>query len=604
MLLLYFKLVPGAVMVKLINNIAGSFIPTLNIIFTASFLDAAVAAVGDRSRLSGVFFPLGAIIAVLLYNYYVEIIISLINTYAGNKIKIKTAPAISGMKAGIKFKYHENQDSVDIMNRALGNFEANLQGFFDQVFGVWNITAQLAGFIVILGTQLWWAPVVFTATCVPSFIISYRFGKKKYDAEKETTKNDRKAAYLTATLTGRDTIEERYVYGYTDKLNEMYKDKYEYARLARKKVERKRQINTKGAGMLVFISGIIVIAILIPSAIFPEANGQIKLSVGMFTALLNAVFGLSQQMQWSISAYISDFKYKLEYLLDLNKVIEFEKEDDAVCAPCVNVPELKTIEFKNVSFAYPGTDKCILNNFSVKMVSGKHYAIVGVNGAGKTTLTKLITGLYKEYTGEISVNGKNLREYTEAELKALTAVVYQDFCRYPMDFYHNIAIGNVNDMQNRGKTENAAELIGLAEVAGKLPKKYETPVTKIKEGGVDLSGGEWQRIALARLIVNPAPLKILDEPTAALDPVSESRVYNHFNEIVSYNKKSKSNTITVFISHRLGSTRLADEIIVLSEGRAAEAGTFDELISENGLFAEMFSSQAQWYSEKEESSLA
>ena len=595
----YFKLVPGAVIIKIINNLIGSVIPTFNIIITAKFLDAAVAAVADRSKISEVVFPLGAIIAVQLFYYYIGLLIGLINTRASNKMRKIVAPAIAEKKAAVKFRYYENQESVDIMNRAMGGFEGNLQGFFDQIFNAWGIIAQVAGFVVILGMQLWWASIIFAVTCVPSFVISYKFGKKQYDVNKEMTKIDRKVGYISGILTGRDTIEERYMYGYTKKMNEEYKDKYEYARIARTNIDRKAWVSRKATGMLVFVSGVIVIAILIPSAIFPV--GEPKLSIGMFTALVNAIFGISMQMQWTLSWYISDFKYKLEYLKDLNKFLEFEEDADAACLPAQNTPDLKTIEFKDVSFKYPGTEPYILKKFNAKLESGRHYAIVGINGAGKTTLTKLITGLYGEYEGEILINGKDLKAYTQAEIKALSAVVYQDFCRYPLDFYNNIAIGMANDMKNREKVENAVNILGLAEAVDKLPKKYETPITKIKEDGVDISGGEWQKVALARLIVNPAPLKILDEPTAALDPISESQVYEQFGGIVSQNKNS-DNHITIFISHRLGSTKLADEIIVVSEGIAAEVGTFDELMEKNGIYAEMFASQAEWYKENNEES--
>ena len=597
-LIAYFKLVPAAVTVKIIKNIFVSILPTVNIIMVAKFLDSAVAAVNKTGEVSAIFFPLAVIIAIMLVNYYIEIFIGMLNTRAGNKIRKTVQPAIAEKKAAVKFRYYENQESVDIINRAMGNFEGNLQGFFDQIFGVWNLAAQIIGFVIILGMQLWWASIVFIITCVPSFIISYKFGKKKYDVDKEMTKIDRKVWYILGILTGRDTIEERYMYGYTKKMNEEYRDKYEFARIKRKNIEREGFISRKASGMLAFISGVIVIAILIPSAIRPDG-----LSIGIFTALVNAIFGISMQMQWSISWFISDFKYKLEYLKDLNKFLEFEEDENAACLPDTNIPELKSIEFKDISFKYPGTEPYILKNFSAKLESGRHYAIVGINGAGKTTLTKLITGLYSEYEGEILINGKNLKEYTQAEIKALSAVVYQDFCHYPLDFYNNIAIGNANDMQNRNKIENAVKIIGLSEAVDKLPKKYETPVTKIKEDGVDLSGGEWQRVALARLIVNPAPLKILDEPTAALDPISESKVYEQFGEIVSQNQKNKSTGITIFISHRLGSTKLADEIIVISEGIAAESGTFGELMAKGGIYAEMFESQSEWYKDenKEES---
>ena len=594
MLLLYFKLVPGTVIVKIINNIIGSVIPTFNIIITAMFLDSALAAAGDKSKLYGIVFPLCAIITVILLNYYTGIIIGLINTRAGNKIRKIVTPAVAEKKAALKFKYYENQESVDVLNRAMGGFEGNLQGFFDQVFGLWGLIAQVIGFIVILGMQLWWASIVFAAASVPSFIISYKFGKKRYDVEKEMTKVDRKVGYIFGMLTGRETIEERYMYGYTKKMNEEYKEKFDYARIERKKVERKGWITRKASGIITFASGIIVALILIPSAVFPDANGEISLSIGMFTALVNAVLGISQQMQWGISWQISEFKYKFEYLKDLNKFLEFEEDENAACLPCPDNFELQSIEFKNLSFKYPGTEPYILKNFNAKLKSGRHYAIVGLNGAGKTTLTKLLTGLYSEYEGEIIINGKELRGYKESEKKAFSAVIYQDFCRYPLDFYNNIAIGRANDMQNREKIENAVSIIGLLETVEKLPKKYETPITKIKEDGVDLSGGEWQKVALARLIVNPAPIKILDEPTAALDPVAESKIYEQFGEIIS---QKKQNQITIFISHRLGSTKLADEIIVISEGYAAETGTFEELMAKGGIYANMFESQAEWYKE-------
>lgn len=307
------------------------------------------------------------------------------------------------------------------------------------------------------------------------------------------------------------------------------------------------------------------------------ANGNVKLTIGMFTSLVTAIVGLSQQLQWSISTYISDFKYKIEYLKDLNKFLEFEEDKNATCLPDMNILELKTIEFKNVSFKYPSTESYVLKNFSAKFQAGNHYSIVGVNGAGKTTITKLLTRLYDEYEGEIFINDKELKEYTQAEIKALSAVLYQDFCRYPLDLYNNIAIGNVNEMKNFEKVETAVNIIGLSKTVEKLPQKYKTPITKVKKDGVDLSGGEWQRIALARLIINPAPIKILDEPTAALDPISESRVYKQFKEVVSQNQRNELNGITIFISHRLGSSKLADEIIVVAEGKAIEIGTFVDI---------------------------
>lgn len=592
MVLLYCKIVPFAAIIKIVGNLIDAAVPTLNILVTAMFLDSAVAAVGDRSRLSEVVFPLAAIIALLIFNYYKGTVMGLVSTRAANKIKKTVDPAIMERKASIKFRYYENQGSVDIMNRAMEGFLDNLQGFFDQIFSTFIILSEIVGFVVILGMQLWWASVIFAVTSIPPFVISYIYGKKRYDVDKDMTKIDRKVWYLSGILTGRESLEERYMYGYTDRLDAEYGKNYEVARIARKKVSKSWWTHTTVAGMLTFISGIVVIIPLIPSAIIPDASGEIRLSVGMFVSLVNAVLGLSRQIQDAVSDHIYKYSYQFEYLKELNLFLSFEQEEDAVCLPNVEPLELKSVEFKNVSFRYPDCESYILKNFSVRLEAGRHYAIVGVNGAGKTTIAKLLTGLYDNYEGEILINNRELREFALSEKKALSAAVYQDFCRYPLDFYHNIAIGNLNDMDNRPKVEDAVRIIGLSDVVDNLSDKYETAISKIDENGVDLSGGEWQKIALARLLVNPAPLKILDEPTAALDPISESRLYEQFGKMM---QRSERNSIIIFISHRLGSTKLADEIIVLSDGSAVEKGAFEELITKGGQYAEMFETQAEWY---------
>ena len=252
------------------------------------------------------------------------------------------------------------------------------------------------------------------------------------------------------------------------------------------------------------------------------------------------------------------------------------------------------VEFDHVRFAYPSNlDKVIIKDFSAHINPGQKVAIVGPTGAGKTTLVKLLTGLYDDYEGEILIDGKELREYSLGELKALSAVVYQDFCRYPLSLYGNIAIGNIRDMGDGQKVREAVERIGLSQAVDALPRKMETPVTKAEEGGVDLSGGEWQKVALARLLVSPAVIKILDEPTAALDPVAEGRVYEEFAKTAGQARDQGG--VVIFISHRLASTKLADEIVVVADGAVAEKGDFATLMQKRGIYYEMFESQRKWY---------
>jgi ATP-binding cassette subfamily B protein len=195
--------------------------------------------------------------------------------------------------------------------------------------------------------------------------------------------------------------------------------------------------------------------------------------------------------------------------------------------------------------------------------------------------------LYDNYTGDILIDKKNLRDFTQAELKAMFSIVYQDFAKYQIRLLDSIGIGNINGASEQD-INSIIETLGLTDMVSKLTEGVQTPLGKIKESSVDLSGGEWQRIAIARSLISGAPIHILDEPTAALDPVAESEVYELFAKI----SKGKS---TVFITHRLGAARLADEIFVIADGNVAEQGTHDELISKNGIYAEMFEAQRGWY---------
>ena len=308
---------------------------------------------------------------------------------------------------------------------------------------------------------------------------------------------------------------------------------------------------------------------------------------GLILWQFTATFGLAQMLSWELTYIVGELADNREYLRDLTLFANLSETSGAADMPAIRVIEPQCIEFCNVSFQYPETDLMILKNFSLKIYEKKHYAFVGVNGAGKTTITKLLTGLYDNYTGNILIDGKNLREFTQAELKAMFSIVYQDFAKYQIRLSDSIGIGNINSATEQNVI-NTIETLALTEAVSKLSEGIQAPLGKIKENGVDLSGGEWQRIAIARSLISKAPIHILDEPTAALDPVAESEVYELFGKI----SKGKS---TIFITHRLGAARLADEIFVISDGSVAEQGTHNELMNKNDVYAEMFEAQRGWY---------
>ena len=295
---------------------------------------------------------------------------------------------------------------------------------------------------------------------------------------------------------------------------------------------------------------------------------------------------LIQMMSWELSDTMNKIAQNLEYCKDLTAFCALSETPGALDLPGAGIP-FESLEFRQVSFRYPGTERDILKDFSLRLERGRHYAFVGINGAGKTTLTKLLTGLYDNYEGEILLNDRELRTYSQADLKAFFSVVYQDFARYQISLEDNIALGNVLQ-KDQTKIREAAEAMGLGQTIAGLPRGMETPLGKIKEQGVDLSGGQWQRLAIARALYNPAAVQILDEPTAALNPVAESGIYEMFGKISA----GKS---TIFITHRLGAARLADEIIVVDGGKVAEKGNHEELLSQKGIYASMYEAQRSWY---------
>jgi len=438
-----------------------------------------------------------------------------------------------------------------------------------------------------LFTQVWWIAVTMFLATIPLVWIAAIAGRKSYDAEKETTKIERRFKYLSDVLMNREAVEERSVYGYSEYLNSDYVDKFEFSRKFRVKVTRNYYLKSKVSGIVVSLYSVAAMLALLPNVL------NEYMDFGMFVGLMGGVFYITNEFSWGIHEMIEGLTGNRAYLDDLTEFMALDDQPNSNALPSRTM-SFKTIEFKGVSFKYPDTEKLILNNISFMIESGKHYSFVGVNGAGKTTITKLITGLYNNYSGEINVDGRSLRSFSQAELKGLSSVVYQDFARYFISVYENVATSFLADNvktndELREETKRVIELVGLGEAVDLLPNGIDTPLGKILANGVDLSGGQWQRLAMARCVMSNAPLKILDEPTAALDPISESTVYKNFEQI------SKGGT-TIFISHRLGSTKLADVIYVLDDGRIVEEGTHVELMAiKDGVYREMFNSQANWY---------
>ncbi len=556
----------------------------LQIRVTASFLDLALTAASSGQVPAGLYRQLLFIVLLVAYSWLSWPTIDLLSARAKMKIRQRLRPVIIDKCARLDYQYIEDSASWDLISRVTEKPEQQvLDGHF-ALSTLLSIMINTIGVFAYIASASWWAVPLILCFNVPLIVYSIKSGRANYEVNREVSQIERKYSYLREILLDRDYVDERTMFGYSKKINEDAYNEYGKANKIKIRSAINWYVKTKIGGVFNSISCLIVILILLK----PVLAGYI--SMGLFIAVINGVFDLNYALSWGISRNIDTLFKTGEFTKDIEQLMTMKETPDAIVEP-VYMPEIKNIEFSNVSFCYPNTNTYILKDLSFRLEKGKHYAFVGANGAGKTTAVKLLTGLYRDYSGKILVNERDIRSYSEQELKGMFAIVYQDFVRYSFSVYENCAIGDIvsfNDPEMAGRVERAVSLVELGSTIETLPQGLDTLLGKIHSDGVDLSGGEWQKLAMARALTNSAPVRILDEPTAALDPITESRVYELFGRI-------SEDKLTIFISHRLGSTKIADEIFVFDDGAIKEQGNFDSLMSSNGLYKEMFEQQRSWY---------
>ncbi len=573
---------PLHTIVKIANRILAALMPSLQVLATASFVDTALEIFAGRAGRGEIYPPLLWLILIVAYNNLSGTLMNFVNLKLEMRLTLKYRSAMAHKRAALEYRYIEDNDAWELIRRTCEDPVGKISGGFDNIMGAAEILLRVGSLLAILMAQVWWAGLAIVAISAPLFVLALKSGKEIYEENKEAMRFTRRADYLRSVLQGRESVEERTLFGYSDAVGQEWNEKYEAARRINLKVNAKYFIRIKGSSLITVAISLLIVCVLL----FPLRSGAV--SVGMFMGLVTATLSLIQMMSWNLSDIMKNIAVNLEYLKDLTRFCALSETRDALTPPDPRKEAVfEGLEFRHVSFKYPGTEQEILKDFNLKIEKGRHYAFVGVNGAGKTTVTRLLTGLYDNYAGEILINGRELRSFSQGEIKALFSVVCQDFARYQISLEENIALGNVLE-RDEEKILQAAEQIGLGEVIEKLPQGMKTPLGKVREKGVDLSGGQWQRVAIARALYNPAAVRILDEPTAALDPVAESNIYEMFGEV-------SAGKTTIFITHRLGAARLADEIIVLDGGVAAEQGSHQELISRGGIYARMFEAQRSWY---------
>ncbi len=427
-----------------------------------------------------------------------------------------------------------------------------------------------------------WLLLLLIAGILPAFLGESHFAFLGYALNFRQTPVRRELDYLRVLGGSKEAAKELKLFGLKDFLVGRFTKLSDQIYHENVSLARRRLV----AGSLLSTLGTIGYYSAYAYVIWRTVAGA--LTIGTLTFLTGAILQASSNIQQIFSS-LSSIADQALFLTDLLAFFRMEptirSKPGALPAPR---PILRGFEFRNVSFHYPGASRLVLNGLNFQLPVGERVALVGENGEGKTTIVKLMTRLYDPSEGQVLLDGVDLREYDLDDLYREIGVIFQDFVRYEMTAAENIAVGEIKARDNVELLRMAADKSMASDVIKKLPLNYKQMLGRRFEGGVDLSGGEWQKVALARAYLRDAQVLILDEPTAALDARSEFEVFQRFAELTA-------GKTALFISHRFSTVRMADRIVVLDKGRIAEDGSHEVLANLGGLYAEMFEMQAASY---------
>jgi len=427
-----------------------------------------------------------------------------------------------------------------------------------------------------------WLLLLLVAGVLPAFLGESHFAFLGYAKNFRQTPVRRQLDYLRVLGGSKEAAKELKLFGLSNFLTDRF------TRLSDQVYEENVALSKRKlvAGALLSVIGSLGYYSAYVYVIWRTVIGA--LSIGSLYFLAGAILQASTNIQLIFST-LSGVADQALFLTDLLAFFEMQptirSKPNALPAPR---PIQRGFEFRNVSFAYPGSSRLILKNLNFTLHTGERVALIGENGEGKTTIVKLITRLYDPTEGQVLLDGIDLREYSLEDLYREIGVIFQDFMRYEMTAHENVAVGRIEEIGSREEIANASRKSLADEVIAKLPLGYDQMLGRRFDGGVDLSGGEWQKLALARAYLRDAQLLILDEPTAALDARSEFEVFERFAELTG-------GKMALFISHRFSTVRMADRIVVLADGRIAEDGSHAQLMALGGSYAEMFELQAASY---------
>lgn len=566
------------VIFKILQGILTAILTPMSIYFTQLLIDNIKSYTNGLVTFSYIVVILILLLLSILFLAGTGFFDNLINISLQRSVNQNLTTIIVKKFLDIEYWCFEDKDIADTMNRMGKSPQNNILNIFLNTLSSLTLLLTIFGTAVVFSQVSIWFSIFFLAMLIPMLWLDFKAMDMMNTMFNDQSEQERKLGYLSNLLNTKNSLLELKIFGAIEYILSKWKALNKKVLDERVKTTiRSQKYFAMSTVLIIFWSGFVV-----SDLIFKIYHSMI--SIGIFVALIGSagtILGLSETLSRTFSSLSQEHLIMKHYykFLSLPDIDNTGKE--------ANIFE-PHIVFENVHFTYPHTDAEILKGISMEFYPNQRISIVGENGAGKSTIIKLLCKLYKPDSGRITINGIDIQELSISELRKAYSVVFQDFATYSLSLRENIAFGDIEQITNDNAITEALKRGLSSEILDSLQNNLDANLGKIEEDGIDLSGGQWQRIAISRSCLSNSAFVILDEPTASLDPIAETEMYQAFASLLC--KKG-----CIMISHRLASAKLADAIYVLKDGIIVEKGTHSELMSQRGLYEAMFQAQSSWY---------
>ena len=591
---LVWQTAPMLLIVMALLCVLNGVLPVVGAYITKYLLDEVSALIGTSSLgnvYDDLFTTLRPIVFLLILQFVylflrrvLDRVNGMVNAIAGELVVNHIKLAIMGKAKTVDMQSFDRAEFYEKLENA--NREATMRPIqiLIATFNVISAVISVISFITVLLTLSAWVPIIIILAALPGAFVNYFFRNRNFRYMRRHSKERRAMNYYSGLMVNKDYAGEIKMLGLGDTFEQKYKS-----------VFKKYFAGLKGLVVRESVTRIIV------SLIFTLANCALFLYVAydvVYGGRMIGDYSLYTGALTSVTSYVNTLVTATatiyEGTLFIDNMMEFMKEKQTVVSalpepkrPERGVPHV--LELREVSFSYPGSTHKVLDKVSLKFISGESVVLVGLNGAGKTTLIKLLMRLYDVTEGQILLDGRDIRDYDPKAYYDMFGIIFQQFGKYAESAGENIRFGDINRTASDEEIRNAAVSADADGFINELTSGYDTPLTRIfEDDGIELSGGQWQKLSVARAFYKKSDILILDEPTASLDAIAEEEIFKRYYEL----SKGK---ISIFVSHRLSSAVTAGRIVVLGGGKVVETGTHEELMAKGGEYHRLFTTQAQHY---------